>query len=267
MIKVEDYLAALKQLTTMSTKYCNKYPGNIGLVYADGSRSFDCWNMIKCLYNGYDVNNNAPGYKCPTLSITGDVNGEQLLNKCTERSTDFSKLNQYPAGTYLYIRTKGKEHAGVYVGDTEIDGKIYNVIECTGSWERKVIWSYVDVDGARRHWKGDRKNCAWTDFGIPSTFVDFGKVPDTSPAEKPTVPPYTLRRGMYRNSNVLNLQKCLTFIGCNVGKDYKPLEIDGDFGPNTEFAVKDFQRRSRLVKDGIYGPKTYAEMVKAIRYR
>lgn len=36
------------------------------------------------------------------------------------------------------------------------------------------------------------------------------------------------------------------------------LVIDGDFGPKTERAVRDFQRQAGLVVDGIAGPKTLA---------
>ncbi|AOT23688.1 lysin A [Mycobacterium phage MitKao] len=38
------------------------------------------------------------------------------------------------------------------------------------------------------------------------------------------------------------------------------LEIDGDFGPLTELAVREFQRRSLLIADGIVGPNTAAAL-------
>jgi len=41
-----------------------------------------------------------------------------------------------------------------------------------------------------------------------------------------------------------------------------PLEVDGDFGPRTELAVKEFQRRVGLDPDGIVGPLTRAELTK-----
>lgn len=38
------------------------------------------------------------------------------------------------------------------------------------------------------------------------------------------------------------------------------LDIDGDFGPLTENALRDFQRRNDLEIDGIAGPATYAKL-------
>ena len=41
-----------------------------------------------------------------------------------------------------------------------------------------------------------------------------------------------------------------------------PLDVDGDFGPQTELAVKEFQRRVGLDPDGIVGPLTRAQLAK-----
>ncbi len=44
------------------------------------------------------------------------------------------------------------------------------------------------------------------------------------------------------------------------GKDGKELICDGDFGANTEYALKNFQKKKSLVADGIAGPKTWAKL-------
>ena len=41
--------------------------------------------------------------------------------------------------------------------------------------------------------------------------------------------------------------------------------VDGDFGPGTERAVKDFQRDFNLTIDGIVGSGTAAEIMTALR--
>lgn len=54
-----------------------------------------------------------------------------------------------------------------------------------------------------------------------------------------------------RGPKVIDLQRLLNRRGF-------ALVIDGDFGPKTERAVRDFQRQAGLVVDGIAGPKTFA---------
>jgi peptidoglycan hydrolase-like protein with peptidoglycan-binding domain len=55
----------------------------------------------------------------------------------------------------------------------------------------------------------------------------------------------TLRRGS-SGKDVEALQKALG------------LEVDGDYGPKTEAAVRQFQRAHDLVPDGLVGPRTWA---------
>ncbi len=64
----------------------------------------------------------------------------------------------------------------------------------------------------------------------------------------------TLRRGD-QGDEVKALQQRLNDHGAR-------LAVDGKFGPKTERAVKDFQRRHELAPDGVRGPKT-AEALKA----
>lgn len=73
----------------------------------------------------------------------------------------------------------------------------------------------------------------------------------TGPNTRPT-----LRRGS-RGAQVTDLQRELK---ANFPLYAKNLVVDGDYGPKTEEAVREFQRRSGLTPDGIVGPKTWARL-------
>jgi N-acetyl-anhydromuramyl-L-alanine amidase AmpD len=64
----------------------------------------------------------------------------------------------------------------------------------------------------------------------------------------------TLRRG-HKGDAVVELQKLLAAAGLGVG-------ADGVFGPRTEAAVREFQRKAGTTPDGIVGPKTWAALKK-----
>jgi peptidoglycan hydrolase-like protein with peptidoglycan-binding domain len=60
----------------------------------------------------------------------------------------------------------------------------------------------------------------------------------------------TMLRGQ-TGPDVLAIQEAL-----NIRTSNRGLITDGKFGPKTEAAVKDFQKRSRLKTHGIVGPRT-----------
>lgn len=62
-----------------------------------------------------------------------------------------------------------------------------------------------------------------------------------------------LKKGMYNNDNVYQLQKDLVRLNYS-------LSIDGDFGSGTERAVKQFQRDNNLSVDGIAGKDTLGKI-------
>lgn len=69
--------------------------------------------------------------------------------------------------------------------------------------------------------------------------------------------PVLKRTKVNSRSEVRLLQEELNGLGY-VGKDGKKLAVDGSFGANTEYAVKDFQKVNGLAVDGSYGPRTAA---------
>jgi N-acetylmuramoyl-L-alanine amidase len=65
-----------------------------------------------------------------------------------------------------------------------------------------------------------------------------------------------LRRPMLRGDDVADLQRRLGGMGFDAGR------VDGIFGPNTEAALREFQRNTGLTVDGVCGPATYQAMVR-----
>ena len=177
MMQLNDFIAKLKLAHDVPNYYCNKFPKNCG--FYDGSRfSFDCWNLVKAILGGWTDNYTKGYYVSPKDFPTGDCDGYTLLKKCTERSKDFSKISQ--PGTYLYLSTS--PHAGIYLGDFSYNGHIVNVVECTGAWEGKVQYTYLDSKGGRYQYKGGPKSIySWTDYGLLTPYVNYGTQPVPAP--------------------------------------------------------------------------------------
>lgn len=251
MMKDTDFLDMLKLAHDVPNCYNNKFPKNLG--YFDGSKySFDCWNLIKVVLSGWKPTGAKGKYIETPKLVTGDIDGATLLKKCTQRSKDFSKL--CVPGTYLYLASN--PHAGIYIGDTVIAGKTYNVIECTkNTWGNGVLYTYVDKDGARRRYKGSSsRSLTWSEYGLLTPYVSYDY---TEPA-KPTVDvsKYPILKKGSTGEYVKRLQTKL------VEKGYDPKGIDGIFGPGCLAAVKKFQKDNGLVVDGCVGPKTWGALYK-----
>lgn len=246
-----EFINRLQKLAARKTYYKNKYPDNLCYIHNDTRTSADCVNLIKAILNGYDVSKTTPGYYQRDLSNTGDCTEAELLCQCTDVSSDFKKLGGQCAILYM------KGHVGVYLGrDVVINGRVYNVIECTASWTKGILYSYVDTNGARRQYKGQRGNGTWIQYGRPSKWVDMsvGNVDNSV-----IIPDYTkypiLKKGS-KGEYVKILQTQL------VAKGYDPKGIDGIFGPGCDAAVRKFQKDKGLVVDGYVGPKTWAALYK-----
>ena len=180
MMELNTFIAKLKLAHDVPNYYNNHFPYNCG--YYDGSRfSFDCWNLVKAILGGWTDNRTKGYYVSPKDFPTGDVDGYHLLMQCTNRSKDFSQLKQ--PGTYLYLSTS--PHAGVYIGDFQYQGETFNVVECTGAWESKVQYTYVDSKGGRYLYKNGPKNkYSWTDYGL-LPYVNYNATPEPIPTETP----------------------------------------------------------------------------------
>lgn len=77
---------------------------------------------------------------------------------------------------------------------------------------------------------------------------------DTPPWDGKSYPGYLVQRGD-RGPEVKVVQQMLTTFGWKIS-------VDGDFGPQTEHAVRVFQKNHGLEVDGIVGPQTWAALAK-----
>lgn len=171
IMTAEQYVERLETLANRPTFYKNKYPYNLCYVHEDGRTSADCVNLVKSLLNGYDVNNRTAGYYQRGLSNTGDCTEYGLLTQCSNISTDFKTLSDKCEVLYL------KGHIGSYLGkEVTRNGKVYNVIECTGSFGGGIVYSYVAKTGARYSFKGGTRSGAWTHHGLMTKWVSYPKI-------------------------------------------------------------------------------------------
>lgn len=102
--------------------------------------------------------------------------------------------------------------------------------------------------------EGDKRNDILVARIQKGPVVPPPSVPGSTPTWNPTL--------MYGSSGaaVAELQRDMNRIFR--GYPMMPLDVDGDFGPRTQAAVKEFQRRVKLDPDGIVGPLTWTEFAK-----
>lgn len=89
------------------------------------------------------------------------------------------------------------------------------------------------------------------------------KIPSTTTSTSsgkniPTVAKPTLKKGS-TGTQVKYLQQNLNYLGFK-GKNGKSLTIDGDLGDNSDYAIRNFQKKYNLEVDGIYGDNSYSKM-------
>ena len=137
------------------------------LALPDDTRLFDCVGLIKGVIWGF-----------PNIVYTSnglrDMNDQTIWEKAIDKSLDFSNIQ---IGELLWLQG----HVGVYIGD----GK---AIECTGSWEGKVMITAVENIGKQTGLHGRK----WTGHGKIPTIIY------TKEKEKAAVPGrafYYVKRG------------------------------------------------------------------------
>ena len=101
-------------------------------------------------------------------------------------------------------------------------------------------------------------------FGHPKYDKEEEKTTTTTTTKKvPKIAKPTLQKGSV-GTEVKRLQKDLNYLGFK-GSDGKKLDVDGEFGTNTFYALKSFQKKYSLEVDGIYGNNSYKKMKSKVK--
>ena len=129
---------------------------------------FDCCGLIKGVLWGW-AGNTSKTYGGASYASNGvpDISADQMITKCKDVSTDFSKIQ---IGELLWM----SGHVGIYIGNGQ-------AVECTPSWKNGVqITSVLNIKAGSGH--------KWTKHGkLPYVTYDSKTEtePNTPKEEKP----------------------------------------------------------------------------------
>ena len=201
---------------------------------------FDCVCLIKGLLWGWDGNaSKTYGGASYCANNVPDIGADQIIDKCKDVSTDFSKI---AVGELLWK----KGHVGIYIGDGQ-------AVECTPSWK-----DCVQVTTVKNIKSGTGHN--WTKHGkLPYVTYDASAAPlvsEPAPEVKNVSELPVLKKGS-KGDSVKALQILLIGNDCPCGD----CGVDGEFGNATGSALEKYQRENELEPDRSCGPKTWAKLL------
>ncbi len=185
-------------------------------------------NVLEAIGTDKNFTNKYGSNGCPDKSANG------MFSYAKSQGMDWGTIDTIPEIVGLAVRFDG--HVGYYAGNGE-------VIEWRG-------FAY----GCVRTKLSGRKWTHW--YKLP--FIDYGDAAATDPKEV-TLGSRLLKKGM-TGSDVKMLQELLLQLGYALPK----YGADGDFGAETEAAVKEFQKAVGLEHDGEYGELTHAALMDAV---
>ena len=218
-----------------------QYPGHYGAGrmaryrqdIADGQIAGDCVNGAIKGAVWSELGRREPVYAshdCPDKSADG------MFEYCKGLGMDWGAIGSMPDESGLAVRFAG--HVGIYVGNGE-------VVE----WRGFAYGCVVTKLSARpwTHWY----RLPWVEYAGGGVTAQGGQSVDCG-----TLGSRLLKRGS-SGDDVRTLQELLMLLGYALPE----CGADGDFGSETEAAVKAYQQKNGLEADGKYGPRTHAELM------
>lgn len=152
--------ATNKKRYTSNSSY-NKQASRVKMINSASSDTFgfDCVCLIKGILWGWNGNVNATygGAKYNSNGVP-DVNADQMMNYCTNVSTNFKNIE---IGEVVHM----KGHIGIYIGDGL-------AVECTPIWKNKVQITAVGNIGK----KAGYNTRTWVNHG-KLKFIDYKTTP------------------------------------------------------------------------------------------
>ena len=214
----------------------NKINSVFAPIYRSNSLvwGFDCVGLVKGVLWGWN-GDTSKVYGGAVYASNGvpDISADAMIGRCSNVSSNFDSI---AIGEFLWM----KGHCGVYIGNGQ-------VVESTPQWVSGVQITNLSARNWLKHGK------------LPYIVYD-----DKAQAEgvKSTVKiELTVLQKGSKGSQVKTLQRLLKAFGYK-GNDGKTLSIDGDFGSNTDFALRSYQQAKGLSVDGICGSNTWNALLK-----
>lgn len=199
---------------------------------------FDCVCLIKGLLWGWTGDKNQT-YGGAVYASNGvpDLSTEQIIAKCRDVSTDFSKL---AVGELLWM----SGHVGIYIGNGQ-------AVECTPAWKNGVqVTDVLNIkSGTGRKWTKHGK--------LPYVTYGEAEAPAVSTATVQSVSGLPVLKQGSKGNSVRALQILLIGNNCSCGS----YGADGEFGNATGAALEKYQRENGLEVDCSCGPKTWAKIL------
>lgn len=161
-----------------------------------------------------------------------------------------------------------------YAIKTVVYNKLIDLIVdiCKRNGIEKLVWSNSKSDRVN-HKNGCNMTCHrdYANKSCPGTYIYEREAQIAAEVNKRlngdepggktvTVTMDVLKRGS-KGEQVKTLQRLLNTLGFK-GSNSKILTVDGSFGPNVEYAVKNFQKSKNIAQDGSVGQITWNKLLK-----
>lgn len=217
-----------------------QYPDYYKWAYTpdvEGEKVHDCVGLVKGYIWCDSITDTTPNY-----NALQDLSANMMKDACKVKG-DISTMPEIP-GILVFMN----HHVGVYIGNGE-------VIEARGH-----AYGVVKTKLAGRGWTTWGK-CPFITYEENTSAIK--KEETKQPVQKASEVNVTLNllRIGATGAQVETLQHLLKAYGFK-GKNGKILAVDGDFGSNTDYALRAFQKSKGLAVDAACGKDTWTKILK-----